>query len=94
MKITYDLKKNAANMAKHGVSFEDAYEFDYADFAGCQYKIDRRRDYGEVRWIATGYLHNRLHVLCYVEKFNGIRAISFRKANERERKKYEKRSVH
>ena len=88
MHVTYDPRKNAANLAKHGVSFEEIYDF---DFIGCHVEIDNRRDYGEVRYISTGLLHGRLYVLCYVEKNYGIRAISFRKANARERKKYEKK---
>lgn len=91
MKIVYDPKKNAANIAKHGVSFEDAHGF---DFIRAHYEIDARKDYGEIRQIATGYYTHRLYVLCFVEIHGGIRAISFRKANARERKKYEKRSLH
>lgn len=88
MEVTYDPKKNAANIHKHGISFDDVYEF---DFLTCRTIIDRRKDYGEVRYIATGYLHaTRLHVLCYTETESGIRVISFRKANTRERKRYVK----
>jgi len=88
MRITYDPAKNRANIEKHGVSFEEAYGF---DFPGAHYEIDGRKDYKEIRRIATGFLGDRLHVLCYVETRSGIRAISFRRANLRERRKYEKR---
>ena len=87
MRITYDPKKNAANIAKHGVSFEDAYHF---DFATSHIMLDTRRDYGEMRWRATGFIRNRLHMLVYVETADGIRAISLRKAHIKERKIYEK----
>jgi len=87
MKITYDSAKNAANIAKHGVSFERVMDFRF-DMAN--EKIDARRNYGETRYIATSYLGSRLYVLCYKIAPGGIRAISFRKANERERKNYEK----
>jgi uncharacterized DUF497 family protein len=87
MKITCDPAKNAANIAKHGLSFEEAYGF---DFIGCRTVIDRRKAYGETRLVSTGFYNGRIHVICYVETYNGIRAISFRKANARERKKYEK----
>ncbi|GLC93784.1 hypothetical protein Tamer19_31920 [Cupriavidus sp. TA19] len=43
-----------------------------------------RRDYGEPRYIAVGYLGGRLHVLCFTETSTGIRVISLRKANQRE----------
>ncbi|NCZ76214.1 MAG: BrnT family toxin, partial [Betaproteobacteria bacterium] len=33
---------------------------------------------------------DRLHVLCFVETDDGIRVVSFRKANAREVRRYEK----
>lgn len=47
-----------------------------------------RHDYGETRYVALGQLQGRLHVLCFTETRDGIRVISFRKANEREVKRY------
>jgi uncharacterized DUF497 family protein len=38
--------------------------------------------------VAAGYLHRRLHILCFLPKAAGIRVISFRKANDREARKY------
>lgn len=52
--------------------------------------IDDRHEYGEVRYVALGYLENRLHVLCFTEASDGIRVISFRRANDREVKRYAK----
>lgn len=49
---------------------------------------DDRRDYHEIRYIALGYLDDRLHVLCFTETDDGIRVISFRKANPREVNRY------
>lgn len=51
--------------------------------------MDTRRDYGETRVRTFGYLDKRLHVLVFVEADNGIRVISFRRANKREVKRYE-----
>lgn len=87
MRITYDPKKNALNIVKHGLSFDAAYDF---DFLGAVTRIDARKEYGEKRFVATGYLGSRLHILCYVEAKDGLRVISFRKANIRERRMYEK----
>jgi uncharacterized protein len=42
----------------------------------------------KVRYVASGYLDERLHVLCFTETHNGIRVISFRKANSREMNRY------
>jgi uncharacterized DUF497 family protein len=86
MRLSYDPKKNAWNIRERGLSFERAVEF---DFLGALTIIDRRKEYGETRYVATGYVGARLHVLCYAETADGIRVISFRKANPRERKIYE-----
>jgi uncharacterized DUF497 family protein len=47
-----------------------------------------RRDYGETRYVAIGWLSERLHVLCFTTTDDGIRVISLRKANDREVKRY------
>ncbi len=87
MKIEFDPVKNNKNILERGLSFEDVR---YFDFETATYIPDNRKDYGEIRLIAVGYLRNRLHVLCFKETEDGIRVISFRKANSREAKKYEK----
>jgi hypothetical protein len=87
MEISYDRAKNARNIAERGLSFDRAADF---DFETASYVIDHRRDYGERRIIAVGYLDRRLHVLCFVETAAGIRVISFRKANAREAKNHGK----
>lgn len=63
------------------------------DFENALYAVDDRRDYGEMRYVALGMLGNRLHVLCFVETDDGIRVISFRKANAREVRRYEKTQI-
>lgn len=87
MDITYDPSKNARNIRSRGLSFDRALEF---EFGTALVAVDHRRDYGETRIVAWGYLQNRLHVLCYVETATGIRVISFRKANSREIRRYAK----
>ena len=52
--------------------------------------VDDRREYGEARYVALGYLAERLHVLCFAEAIDGIRVISFRKASPREVARYAK----
>jgi uncharacterized DUF497 family protein len=84
--LTYDSRKNERNIRERGLSFDRAAEF---DFPTAIRSIDTRRDYGEIRHVALGYLGARLHVLCFVETTTGIRIISFRRANARERKRYE-----
>jgi len=91
MDVEFDKAKNEKNIVKHGISFVEAADFDYFS---AQIEVDSRKDYGETRYIALGYLYERLHVLCCVERPNGIRVISLRKANLRERNKYEKKAIH
>ena len=86
MDITYDPAKDERNIRERGLSFERAADF---DFITALRSIDIRRDYREVRHVAVGYLEGRLHVLCFVEAVSGIRVIRFRRANARERKRYE-----
>ena len=87
MRISYDPAKNEQNIRSRGLSFDSAADF---DFEGALYAVDERRDYGETRYIAIGMLGGRLHVLCFAETEDGIRVISFRKANAREVKRYAK----
>lgn len=87
MEIDFDPAKNARNIRERGLSFERAADFDWAT---ALHLLDERRDYGETRRIAVGYLDQRLHVLCYLLTDTGIRVISFRKANTREVTRYGK----
>jgi uncharacterized DUF497 family protein len=80
---TFDPAKNERNIHERGLSFKMAAEF---DFDGAATHVEQRG--GENRIVSVGYLENRLHVLCYLETTFGIRVISFRKANEREARKY------
>ena len=87
MRISYDSAKNQRNVRDRGLSFDSAAEF---DFEGALYAVDKRQDYGETRYIAVGMLEVRLHLLCFAETPDGIRVISFRKANAREVNRYAK----
>ncbi len=88
MAITYDPKKNEKNIAERGLSFEQAHEF---DLAGALIQVDARKNYGETRMLAVGFLGERLHVLGYVERgADSIHVFSFRKANKREARRYGK----
>lgn len=86
MHVEFDGNKNAPNIRDRGLSFERAANF---DFETAVFKQDTRRDYGEIRLRALGYLDSRLHALVFTETAKGIRVISFRKANKREVLMYE-----
>ena len=87
MRISFDTSKNEWNIRERSLSFELAAEF---AFETAHIQTDSRQQYGEVRYVAIGSLHGRLHVLCFTETSDGIRVISFRKANDREVKHYAK----
>ena len=86
MKIDFDPEKNQKNIAERSISFEIAYLF---DFSTAVVDTDIRHDYGETRKIATGFIAGRLFVMVFKPIDGGIRVISLRKANPREKRKYE-----
>ncbi|MGH8803646.1 MAG: BrnT family toxin [Polaromonas sp.] len=89
MDVTFDPAKDSVNMAKHGTSLADAAAFEWADAVLWP---DQRRDYGEARMVALGYIGLRLMVVVFVDrpidKPTERRIISLRRANTREVKRY------
>ena len=85
MEITYDPAKDAANQAKHGVTLALAVELEWGAAVSWP---DVRREYGEARRVAIGYIGLRLYYVAYVDRAGGRRIISLRKANKREEKRY------
>ncbi|MFY9260597.1 MAG: BrnT family toxin [Gallionella sp.] len=90
MKIDFDPVKDSRNRHERGLAFERAAEF---DFLTAIVRQDVRRAYPEPRFVALGFLDARLHLLCFTPVAHGIRVISFRKANSREVKYYERTST-
>lgn len=87
MKIDFDPAKSAKNKQERGLPFERAAEFIWEEAV---YSEDTRTQYPERRFVAVGYLENRLHVICFTPIAGGVRIISFRKANDREVRNYGK----
>jgi uncharacterized protein len=85
VRISFDPSKNERNIRERGLPFETVVEF---NFETARIQVDVRKAYGETRYVALGNLRGRLHVLCFTETADGIRVISFRKANEREVKNH------
>ena len=84
----WDETKSRENLAKHGLSFDDAP----ALFAGpCVTFEDTRRGYGERRFISLGLLRGRTVVIAHTPRGEITRVISMRKANSREAKRYRER---
>jgi uncharacterized DUF497 family protein len=89
MKYEWDENKRIANLAKHGVDFTEAENFDWSSAIET---IDDRFTYIEDRWVALGLIEGRLHVLIYTMRGENIRLISLRKANKREKDYYEEKT--
>jgi len=86
VEIEFDQIKNSINIAKHGLSFVQVVDLDW-NLAST--RTDLRNDYSEVRYITYAPLGNRLCMLAWTLRGELIRPISFRKANAKERKRYE-----
>ena len=91
MRVTFDPAKDAANLAKHGISLNEAVSFEWGTAVVWP---DTRRDYGEPRMVALGYIGLRIMALVFVDrppdKPTERRIISLRKANTREVNRYAK----
>ena len=88
-RIEFDEAKSVRNACERGLPFSLVETF---DFETAHYLPDNRNAYPEARYVALGFLkkHTRLLVLCFTHISGGIRVISFRKANQREMRFYEK----
>ena len=74
-------------MANHRVWFLEA---ERSEWATSSIDVDSRKHYGETRFVATGYIGPRLHVMVFTLRETAVRLISLRKANQREEKLYAK----
>lgn len=84
-----DEAKAATNMKKHGLPLDSAQLLFDGPFVE---EEDGRFDYGEARFVATGpvaLFGDRVCVAIYTWRGPVRRVISFRKANDREIRKYQ-----
>ena len=86
MRYSYDPKKRAANLKKHGYDFEDAPQVIESDRTVTF--EDRRFTYDEQRFITLGMLREDVVVIATAETDEGIRLISMRKAERNEQEIY------
>jgi len=88
--IEFDSKKDASNLVKHGIRLVRASEF-----SPVKILEDTRRNYGEVRYRAFGFIGTKAHALAFTvteDRKSGskkVRAISLRPATEQEIKNYD-----
>jgi uncharacterized protein len=85
MQYTWDAAKNAANIRKHDISFDDAVRVFESDVLILP---DERFDHGEARWIAVGLAGGEETVVVYSEEGDERRIISARRATRKERELY------
>ena len=85
MDSAFDPKKDALSTAKHGISLAEGDKMEWDDALSWK---DARRDYGEERMCAIGYIGSRLYYVVYVDRGTVRRFISLRKANLKEIRRY------
>ena len=85
----WDERKNKQNLDKHGIAFEDVLSV-FANRAALALE-DKRRDYGEPRYVVLCPLQNMLVHVTYTVRGGNVRLISVRRASRREKRDYERR---
>jgi uncharacterized protein len=91
LKFEWDSDKAETNLAKHGVSFEEATAA-FADPLG-RIVNDPRHSIGEERFALLGVSpKGKLFAVLYVERGDAVRWISARIATRQERRDYEERT--
>lgn len=90
MRLDWDEEKARRNLAKHGVSFQEAATV-LGDTLGWTYP-DALHSMYEQRWITIGMSEqDRLLVVAHSEEGETMRIISAREATRKERRFYEER---
>ena len=79
--------KNARNIDERDLPFELVAQLDWETAIATE---DTRKDYGERRLRVLAFLGERLHAAVITMRGDAVHVISFRKANEKEVKRYEK----
>ena len=85
MEIAFDPAKDAINIAKHGLSLATFAGFDDDPVV----RTDGRYEYGEIRYRAYGRIAGRGYCAVFTRRALTIRLISFRRAHEKEMRRYE-----
>jgi hypothetical protein len=85
MEVTYDESKRQWTLLNRGLDFRDVHLV----MADIHIDLpDDRRPYPEPRFQTYGYLRDRLVMFAWTETDAGIRVISMRKCNDREKRKF------
>lgn len=88
MKIEFDEGKRRQTLQMRGLDFAEAGRI----FAGPEFtQQDDRLDYSEKRFQTYGLLNERLVMVAWTPIEDGIRVISMRRCNDREKRKFAER---
>ena len=83
--VSHDPIKRRKNLHKHGIDLPTCINaFD----APMLTREDVREDYGEHRFVSIGWVPNRVVVLVWTDRDDGLRLISCREAEPHEREAY------
>ena len=85
MRISFDPTKSERNKAERNLPFTLV---EHMEWSGTIIEEDIRKDYGERRYRALGFIENRLHAVVFTPRAGKVHVISLRKANPREVKDY------
>ena len=85
MVLSFDPEKRRKILEERGLDFLQAPQV----FAGLHLTLeDDRQDYGERRFNTFGFINDRAVFITWTLRDGGIRVISMRRANEREKARY------
>jgi uncharacterized protein len=84
--IEWDEAKRKSTLQKRGLDFASVADADWDEAMTAE---DSRTDYGEARFVSLVPIRGRLCVLAWCMRDKNLRIISLRKANAREKKRYE-----
>ena len=89
LKFEWDIKKDKANVKKHGVSFNEARTAFYDEHAIIYHDPDHSEDEDRFILLGTSYRFNTLVVChCFRQEETIIRVFSARKADKDESEEY------
>jgi uncharacterized DUF497 family protein len=84
MRFTWDADKRESNLAKHGLDLLDARQL----FDGRPLLTYPSPRDDEARFVSVGLLNERMVAVVWLEREDGIRLISLRRARDGEKRTY------
>ena len=79
----FDPVKEAINLSKHGISLARWVDIDMKITF-----VDRRHDYGEIRYRGYGYIDGLAYCLVFANRNERVRPISLRRAHDKEMRRH------